>query len=101
MKEPIDKFYKSKAWLVVRRTVLIRDNYKCQWCGARVTLRFDAHVDHIKKRRDYPELALDPRNLQTLCSTCHNKFKQSQEKKPRPQVSNDGYIEGEWTDDSD
>jgi len=30
-------------------------------------------VDHIKELEDYPELALDDDNLETLCVNCHNK----------------------------
>ena len=29
------------------------------------------HVDHIKPRSKYPELALDPNNLQVLCKDCN------------------------------
>ncbi|WP_277674556.1 HNH endonuclease, partial [Piscibacillus halophilus] len=29
-------------------------------------------VDHIKEIEDYPELALEEDNLQTLCVNCHN-----------------------------
>jgi 5-methylcytosine-specific restriction endonuclease McrA len=30
------------------------------------------HVDHIKSRKKYPELALDINNLQVLCSACNH-----------------------------
>ncbi|WP_137597192.1 HNH endonuclease [Paucilactobacillus kaifaensis] len=64
--------------------VLRRDNYECQWCKAegRVTRQGDVdnhgrpiilEVDHIKELEYYPELALDPDNLRTLCKDCHNK----------------------------
>lgn len=36
-------------------------------------------VDHIKRRSMFPELALDPANLQTLCGTCHGQAKQAHE----------------------
>lgn len=28
-------------------------------------------VDHIKPRKKYPELALDPNNVQVLCKLCN------------------------------
>ncbi len=30
------------------------------------------HVDHIKPRRKYPELALSRSNLQVLCNLCNH-----------------------------
>ncbi|MEK4273119.1 HNH endonuclease signature motif containing protein [Paenibacillus sp. FSL R7-0026] len=30
-------------------------------------------VHHIKPLEDYPELALDEDNLESICPTCHNK----------------------------
>jgi len=55
--------------------VLARDNYACQSCGGRgrAGYRPVLHVHHIKPRRDYPELALDESNCQTLCLDCHRK----------------------------
>ena len=37
-------------------------------------------VDHIKRVRDFPELRLDPRNLQTLCASHHSSTVQRQER---------------------
>lgn len=37
-------------------------------------------VDHIKRVRDFPELRLDPRNLQTLCASHHSSNVQRQER---------------------
>ncbi|MEY8515169.1 MULTISPECIES: HNH endonuclease [Lactococcus] len=71
------KFYHSGDWRSVRKQVLKRDNYECQWCKAegRVTTAKTAtlEVDHIKELQYYPELALEPSNLRTLCHDCHNK----------------------------
>lgn len=71
------KFYHSGDWRRVREQVLKRDNYECQWCKAegRVTTAKTAtlEVDHIKELQYYPELALEPGNLRTLCHDCHNK----------------------------
>ncbi|WDF81833.1 HNH endonuclease [Lacticaseibacillus pabuli] len=70
-------FYNSLEWVHMREAILIRDNYECQWCKAagRVTNINNAilEVDHIKPLEQFPELALDPNNLRTLCKDCHNK----------------------------
>lgn len=71
-----DKFYHSGDWIRVREQVLKRDNKECQWCKAegRVTTAKTAtlEIDHIKELQYYPELALEPSNLRTLCHDCHN-----------------------------
>ena len=70
------RFYGRSAWQTVRKQVLKRDNYECVWCKkkGRVTTAKTAklEVDHIKELEYYPELALDPSNLRTLCHDCHN-----------------------------
>lgn len=54
-----------KAW---RLAVFERDNYTCQFCGARgVAL----NADHIKSFAYFPELRLDLGNGRTLCVPCH------------------------------
>lgn len=71
----------------MRPKILERDNHECQDCkklGKVVTdtneysekakrKKIQLVVDHIKELEDYPELALDEENLQTLCVNCHNK----------------------------
>lgn len=70
------RFYGRAAWQAVRQQVLKRDNYECIWCKekGRVTTAKTAklEVDHIKELEYYPELALEPSNLRTLCHECHN-----------------------------
>ena len=58
-----------------------RDNYNCQKCNYKGK---NVQSDHIKPVRDYPELALDLNNGQTLCIPCHKiktikMFKESKE----------------------
>ncbi|GAA0491235.1 HNH endonuclease [Salinibacillus aidingensis] len=79
-KEQQMKFYKSKAWRQLRLFVLERDNYECQECKRNGYVKLadnDKHksldVDHIKELVDYPDLAMDPDNLETLCIKCHNR----------------------------
>ncbi|MGG3383070.1 HNH endonuclease [Heyndrickxia faecalis] len=81
------KFYDSAEWKQIRERVKARDNYECQECKrqGRVTVDTNQYsenakrkkiqlvVDHIKELENYPELALDMDNLETLCVNCHNK----------------------------
>ena len=43
---------------------------RCCLCGRTVKDGVALHVDHIKPRSKYPELALDIENLQILCDEC-------------------------------
>lgn len=61
--------WKGGAWQYWRLQTLIRDTYTCQACGLR-----DAEiveVDHIKSKKQYPQLRFDITNLVTLCPNCH------------------------------
>ena len=49
-----------------------RDGYRCVICGADISGRGQALVDHIKPVRTYPHLALSLDNLRSLCPT-HDK----------------------------
>lgn len=80
------KFYDSKAWKIKREEVKQRDNYECQECKRQGRVTIDTNefsesanrkkiqlvVDHIKELENYPELALEDENLETLCVRCHN-----------------------------
>lgn len=52
-----------------RESVLMRDGYKCVFCGATEQLQ----ADHIKPQYLYPDLKLDVANGRTLCWPCHKK----------------------------
>src|SRR5690625_1690206 len=66
-------FYKSVAWQKARELALVRDSYMCQRClrNKRVTKANVVH--HIKELRDYPDLALELDNLESLCHSCHTR----------------------------
>ncbi len=74
-----ENFYTCKQWRELRAKALEKYECQCMMCGRspkndRVVL----HVDHIKPKSKFPELALDINNLQILCACCNvgksNKF---------------------------
>ena len=64
-----DNFYRSEEWQRLRYQTLTKYGHRCQKCGAGKESHL--HVDHIKPRSVYPELALEPDNLQVLCEPCN------------------------------
>ena len=65
-----DKFLDTAAWKRCRAAKLAIDS-DCEICAAKGKFEPAIDVDHIKPRRTHPELALDLRNLQSLCERCH------------------------------
>ena len=62
------EFYSSKQWLDLRYRILRDHSGVCRLCGKD---HGSMQVDHIKPRSKYPQLALDPDNLQILCADCN------------------------------
>lgn len=94
-------FYLSSAWEKCRAFVLVRDNHLCQPCLRRDKLTPATVVHHIKSLDEYPELALDPDNLESCCGTCHNKAhpekgKKKPEKKRKARVIKARANREEW-----
>lgn len=54
-----------KKW---RKSVLLRDDYKCVMCGKSDIVM---NVDHIKPFAVYPDLRFEEDNGRTLCIPCH------------------------------
>jgi hypothetical protein len=67
---PAEEFYASLSWKKLRYQALQLCGAKCQCCGASGPAS-PLHVDHIKPRSKYPELALELNNLQVLCADCN------------------------------
>ena len=67
-----EEFLKTYEWRRVRMEVLKKYGARCQCCGASSKDGVVIHVDHIKPRRLFPELALDIANLQVLCEVCNH-----------------------------
>lgn len=66
-----DGFLRSFQWKEARYKALKRLGLVCMCCGATPMTGAAMMVDHIKPRSKYPELALDPENLQVLCHECN------------------------------
>jgi len=66
------EFLLTYQWRKLRMEVLKARGRRCECCGARPDDGIRVHVDHIKPRRLYPELALDVTNLQILCEECNH-----------------------------
>ena len=93
----VDNFYKTPDWHRLRYKCMRRDNWMCCECGAYCKGKNKAHVDHIKGRRKFPDLAMDLNNLQTLCTHCHNSHKKRDDLDPNRGATAEGYpIDGSW-----
>ena len=67
-----DSFYSSLAWKVCRAWAIETMGQTCAMCGrSPKTHGVAIHVDHIKPRSKFPELAFDKNNLQILCDDCN------------------------------
>lgn len=64
-------FYESREWLDLRYRALKLYERRCMVCGLTPAEGAQIHVDHIKPRKDYPELELEITNLQILCRECN------------------------------
>ncbi|WP_020469699.1 HNH endonuclease [Zavarzinella formosa] len=67
-----DEFLISYAWRKLRYEALKKHGAQCSLCGRGRKHGVVVHVDHIKPRRLYPELALVLDNLQPLCEDCNH-----------------------------
>jgi len=73
-KEPrqrADEFYASPEWRAIRYGALKANDGRCELCGVGKRDGAVLHVDHIKPRSKFPDLALDIGNLQVMCEDCN------------------------------
>lgn len=83
-------FYLSREWLSLRVRVLSKYDCKCMMCGRSPREHgIVIHVDHIKPRSKYPELALCFDNLQLLCEDCNIGKSNKYETDYRPDIMPD------------
>lgn len=64
-------FLTSWEWTTLRYQALQKHGRRCMCCGASPETGATLHVDHIKPRSKFPQLALDLSNLQVLCAACN------------------------------
>jgi 5-methylcytosine-specific restriction endonuclease McrA len=76
--EDIHRFYTSTAWRRLRQMVL-DDNPLCVACFKEGVIREATIVDHIKPISEGGS-KLDRMNLQTLCTSCHNRKRATTDK---------------------
>lgn len=68
----VSEFYTSFEWLKLRMEVIKKYGAVCACCGSSPKKdRIKINVDHIKPRKEFPELELVFDNLQVLCSDCN------------------------------
>jgi len=81
----------------IRRFVLDRDGFECMYCGN----DDDLHVHHLKPRKEGG--TDEPRNLITLCSSCHGKMEKHDERFQRKFLRRRGSmpftLDGKLSDD--
>jgi 5-methylcytosine-specific restriction enzyme A len=61
------QMYKTRRWQALRLSML-RKFPVCSRCKVKQA----NVVHHIQEARKFPQLAWEPSNLETLCSSCHN-----------------------------
>lgn len=64
-------FLDSDEWKKLRYEALLKYGRRCACCGATPKDGIILHVDHIKPRSKFPELAMNIENLQILCEACN------------------------------
>ena len=69
-------WYKTARWQKLRWSVLLRDLFTCQICGAVEGRKGQAVADHKLPHRGDEALFWDADNLQCLCKRCHDSTKQ-------------------------
>ena len=69
-KEWAREFYRSKAWKSMRISILHRDLYTCEECGARAT---EVHhgIALTPGNIGDTSVSLNPKLLHSLCHDCH------------------------------
>ncbi len=68
---PSAKFYQTSEWKALRYAAINYYGRDCACCGATYEDSKRIHVDHIKPRSIYPEIALSLENVQILCDDCN------------------------------
>lgn len=71
----LTKFYQSSQWRKMRSQALVRDNYLCQRCLSKGIVNDKRLIVHHKRElRDDWGGRLNLDNLETVCTSCHNRL---------------------------
>ncbi|MFT8939681.1 HNH endonuclease [Leuconostoc falkenbergense] len=65
-------FYRTKQWVDLRKIVLERDHYLCQYCLLNGKYTSAKTVDHIIPIEYDSSMKADTNNLATICTQCHH-----------------------------
>jgi len=76
-------WYKTARWQKLRWSTLVRDRFTCQMpgCGKLEPNTSQLVADHKTPHHGDEALFWDENNLQCLCKPCHDKLKQSLERR--------------------
>ncbi|WP_057786579.1 HNH endonuclease [Weissella minor] len=95
-------FYRTKQWVELRKVVLNRDSYLCQYCAVHGRVTPAKVVDHIVPIEYDTDRKADVTNLSVICGRCHSKKTaweqhyygtgQQQNKKKVPEIKSTGAI---------
>ncbi len=97
---PGDPFYQTPQWKALRKQIRAhwkRTGQPCAVCGCAIRWDRKPVVDHIKNRRQHPDLAHDPRNLQLVCHACNTRKAVWAELSTVTPTNMDGFPDG-WDD---
>lgn len=79
------RWYKTARWQRLRKSVLVRDGYRCQQTGALLVGKYPAPnspvADHKMPHRGDPELFWDIDNIEAVSKEYHDRDKQRFEKR--------------------
>lgn len=71
---PNDPHYWSAKHRRWHDAVLRKAKYLCVECARYGKRTAATHADHIKPRKEFPELQYEVSNGRALCTACHNKL---------------------------
>lgn len=78
--EPWRVWYGSARWKQLRWQVCVRDLFTCQLCHRIAGRKGEAVADHKVPHRGNALLFWDENNVQTICKSCHDSVRQSEDK---------------------
>ncbi|MBZ5203209.1 HNH endonuclease [Planomicrobium chinense] len=68
------KFYKTRAWLKLRRIALMRDDFMCKTCERNGIIKEAQLVHHLIEVKTDWDKRLELENLESICESCHQKI---------------------------